>query len=556
MPTIIDHLILELDLDPKKFDAGLKKQAEAYLKLKQDAQSGGKDIEQSNKALDLSFGKIQNRVLSLAAIFMGGMGMKEFVSYVVGTDNALGNLSPQLHTSVSDLSAWSGVATKIGASAGTVTTSIQNLVNDLANFSLTGESKVVPVLRALKKENGDLAVAVTDSNNKLRNTTEILLDLSEWAHRQNDPARAAAVLRMLGFDQDGINLMLKGRDYLRASLDEMRKIGTVSQEDAEAARDLTAAWNKLERSSQSLGRSILTDLTPAIVTALGFLAKLFDELPKYRKFMLTPSQNRPGGGSLPWAPWSNGAPAGSTEPAGPRNGGIGKRSDAFGPQPASVRYNNPGAQYPSPQANAYGQTGYGVIGGGHLIARFPTPEHGAASNMSLLSKKYAGMTVGAAGAKWTGNNGFGVPGYDPNTVLTPAMTKDPEFMIPFMKAIAHREAGRDYPMTDAGWKRAFEMYKNGGAPKGTADGNRTLSPLRQNSRNAPWLPDPARGVPWLSKSFDETRNSTSSSVHINSLNINSPEKATDAYGIMREVGPTLSRSGDMGLANGISGGPN
>jgi len=55
-------------------------------------------------------------------------------------------------------------------------------------------------------------------------------------------------------------------------------------------------------------------------------------------------------------------------------------------EPASIRYNNPGAQYPSARAAAFGQTGYGIIGGGHKIARFPSPVNGAAANFDLLCR--------------------------------------------------------------------------------------------------------------------------------------------------------------------------
>src|SRR5262249_19467451 len=67
-----------------------------------------------------------------------------------------------------------------------------------------------------------------------------------------------------------------------------------------------------------------------------------------------------------------------------------------------------------------------------------------------------------AGAKWTGQHGFGVPGYDPNMVVTKEMMRDPNFAIPLMKAIAQREAGRKSPLTDEQWKRAHEIYLAGG----------------------------------------------------------------------------------------------
>ena len=49
------------------------------------------------------------------------------------------------------------------------------------------------------------------------------------------------------------------------------------------------------------------------------------------------------------------------------------RDDVAGNEVATFRYNNPGAQYPSARAARFGQIGYGIIGGGHKIARFRHP---------------------------------------------------------------------------------------------------------------------------------------------------------------------------------------
>src|ERR1043165_453828 len=117
------------------------------------------------------------------------------------------------------------------------------------------------------------------------------------------------------------------------------------------------------------------------------------------------------------------------------------RHDIAGGEPASFRYNNPGAQYPSAEAPQFGQIGYGIIGGGHKIACFPSPVNGAAANFDLLNRNYTGMTIGAAGTKWTGAHGFGVPGYDPSSILTKQMLDDPTQAIALLKAIAGRESG-------------------------------------------------------------------------------------------------------------------
>jgi peptidoglycan hydrolase-like protein with peptidoglycan-binding domain len=147
-----------------------------------------------------------------------------------------------------------------------------------------------------------------------------------------------------------------------------------------------------------------------------------------------------------------------------------RRDDVSGREPASFRYNNPGAQYPSARAARFGQTGYGIIGGGHKIARFPSPVNGAAANFDLLSRNYAGMTMGAAGKKWTGSYGFGIPGYPDDMILAKEMVDEPKIAIPILKAIAARESGKGNNLTEEQWQQAHKVFKAGSADAFLAGG--------------------------------------------------------------------------------------
>jgi hypothetical protein len=133
--------------------------------------------------------------------------------------------------------------------------------------------------------------------------------------------------------------------------------------------------------------------------------------------------------------------------------------------PASERYHNPGAQYPSREAAQFGQLGYGIIGGDHKIATFPSPVNGAASNFDLLYRRYTGMTIGAAGTKWTGSNGFGVPGYDANLLISKGMLEQPDQAIALLKAIAGRESGKGDALSSEQWTHAHAMFRVGSADR-------------------------------------------------------------------------------------------
>jgi hypothetical protein len=128
---------------------------------------------------------------------------------------------------------------------------------------------------------------------------------------------------------------------------------------------------------------------------------------------------------------------------------------------ASVRNNNPGAQWPNALAKEYGATGHQNLADGNKIATFPTPMHGAAANMALFDTKYVGHTIEQIQKTWSGQHRASLPGYAPGTRVTEEMAHDPKFMIPFMKAMAEAEAPRGSSvMSDAQWKQAFDFYQS------------------------------------------------------------------------------------------------
>lgn len=132
---------------------------------------------------------------------------------------------------------------------------------------------------------------------------------------------------------------------------------------------------------------------------------------------------------------------------------------------AAVRYNNPGAQYPSAAAEKFGMTGYGIIGGGHKIAMFPSDVHGGAANMDNFARHYKGLTFAEAVSKWRGGNGsVAVPeGFDPRARVDDAFLADRERMADFFdKMSRHEGRGRAGPVPRETWNKAFDMYRAGG----------------------------------------------------------------------------------------------
>lgn len=148
--------------------------------------------------------------------------------------------------------------------------------------------------------------------------------------------------------------------------------------------------------------------------------------------------------------------------------------------PASIRTNNPGAQWMGPVARQYGATDSIDLPGGNNAAVFPDPVTGAAAQFALLGNHYAGKPLSAAISSWSGGNSSPAytafltkqTGLTPDTVLTKDLLAGPQGLA-LAKAQAQWEAGRPYPLSDDGWQQAQSRAfggASGTAPAGPAIG--------------------------------------------------------------------------------------
>lgn len=161
-------------------------------------------------------------------------------------------------------------------------------------------------------------------------------------------------------------------------------------------------------------------------------------------------------------------------------------------EPASIRYNNPGAMWGgSALAKKWGavQT-VGLndgLGQGNNIAVFPSMVKGAAAQIDLwhTSKNYHNKRLQDAIHTWSGGNYVSsyiaflikrVHGLTPDTII------DDDFLrsgtgLAMMKAQAWHEAGKPYPMTDAEWREAQALVFNPKSSAAKAAAKKTLPPV-------------------------------------------------------------------------------
>lgn len=161
-------------------------------------------------------------------------------------------------------------------------------------------------------------------------------------------------------------------------------------------------------------------------------------------------------------------------------------------EPASIRYKNPGAMWGTALAIKWGAATKPVIlndgkGQGNNIAVFPSFVQGICAQLDLwrTSRFYRNKKFIDAITIWSGGNNVPdyvalvkqyVPGITKDTILNDAFWQG-SMGIPFLKAQARHEAGKEYPVGDAEWLQARNIVFGRELPIVSASDDDDIIPL-------------------------------------------------------------------------------
>lgn len=267
MPTVIDELVLELDLDPTKFTQSQREAIDALRRFQEAAHKSATALESEGKKTENFFASLKREALATVAIFLGGRGVKEFVGYITDLDAATGRISRTMATAVEETSAWQGAIRMAGGTAEGAVSALAGLSGEMSRFQLTGQSAMLPVLSRL-------GISLYDQNRNLKTSAQLWLELSDSV-KGMDPRAAASFLGMIpGANQDMINFALLGRKAMESYLKSAREAGTTTRESAAAAQEYQKSLSALDQSASDLGRTLVTAVAPALTTVLSKLNQL------------------------------------------------------------------------------------------------------------------------------------------------------------------------------------------------------------------------------------------------------------------------------------------
>lgn len=276
MPKVIDHIIIELEMDPGKFTAGQKKAAEAFLKIATGAEEAGKRVQEPiqslGKVMDGLAQKLSNLTTGLIAFETIRKGVN-LAQHITETNIALGNLSRVTGISVEELSKWEGVADRMGGSGKSMLSTISGVQKQLQDWATgQGMPRLQQVLKVLQDQGAD--ISAFDSKGDPKKATDLIREIVAAMDKLNIKGdHRTGLLRLIGMDDASIAVFSRGMAKFDEMVEAQRQVLEVTEEDIEIAYQLNNAWVALTQTARAFGLVLMKEVAPPLTEILKKLSE-------------------------------------------------------------------------------------------------------------------------------------------------------------------------------------------------------------------------------------------------------------------------------------------
>lgn len=248
MADIIDAFVVTLGLDPRNYQREIKSYRDDRKRLSEEDTKYNRQSEDAQKRMVGGMRALRNETAGFLVMLAGANSIKDFAGNILTADATTGRLAKNLGLATEQVSAWEGAIKRVGGSAGDIQNALRSMSSAFQSLQLTGTT-------GNDADFQGLGVTAKD----LQNPEEALLKISEASGRMGRPEFNARLSR-LGFDQNTINLLARGRGEVTRMLEEQRKLGVATDESAEAAQRLQEKVAILQSALADKLRPIIEDV--------------------------------------------------------------------------------------------------------------------------------------------------------------------------------------------------------------------------------------------------------------------------------------------------------
>jgi hypothetical protein len=274
MATVIDKLVVELGLDPTKFTQGQQQALAQFKRTQEETKKRATDIEEATTRMLNGLNKLKAEAIGIVALVFGATGIKDFIAGQVQADAAVSRTARSLGLSTQALAAWNNLGKAVGLSGEALAGAFQGINERVQQMLFTGGPQLISLTNALAVQSGrtvDVTKAMRgDIVGFVQQAIEALVALQ--AKGTQGAQQATFLAGQLGIPYQLIS------SRIAALLPEMDKLTKFTDAQGGSAETLQGKWAKTTTAADSLGRSIRTDLDPA-------LGGLTDKLTRWLEFL-------------------------------------------------------------------------------------------------------------------------------------------------------------------------------------------------------------------------------------------------------------------------------
>lgn len=249
-----------------------------------DARRSTDDLESSLRSADgagIALGQsLMATFAELGAGLLAGLGLDKIKDEITGLaelDAQLGLTSKRLNIGVEDLSAWEHATILAGGASGEFTQSLDFLNRGMATIATTGTSRLKPFFDELK-------IKVTDAPHHVRPLLDILLDLSDAAHKMGSQ-QFAGVAERLGLGPGLTLLVQSGRNAIGDLVRQQKELGVATAESAARAMEYRTANIELDDAFENLYRRMGSAVIPALTDFFKWAVRIVEYLEQHRSLV-------------------------------------------------------------------------------------------------------------------------------------------------------------------------------------------------------------------------------------------------------------------------------
>lgn len=249
----------------------------AFVEIYGDNNPLSRALKRSGAMLKSWGNNVRNLGMGIAAAgtaalapFLGAA--KSFAS----AGDALNKMSQRMGASVEFLSALGHAADLGGTDLQTMETGIRRLQRS-AYEAAQGTKTYADAFR-------DLGVSAQNADGSLKGTEQLFMDTVEALSAVENETKKAALAQQL-FGRSGTQLLPmlnSGKEGLKAAMEEAKRLGLVmSEDDAQAAADLTDAWTRLTKVAKRLWVNVGATLAKALTDLANRAAPIVTQISEW-----------------------------------------------------------------------------------------------------------------------------------------------------------------------------------------------------------------------------------------------------------------------------------